>query len=59
MEEKARQKALARKAVSLAAKNPETPASRTFAAKTDPRLVTPLRPIYIYLSDDTYRSDFD
>ena len=36
VEEKARQKALARKAVSLAAKNPETPASRIFAEKTDP-----------------------
>ena len=35
-EERARQKALERKAAALAAKNPETLASRTFAAKTDP-----------------------
>ena len=47
-EEKARQKALNRKAAALAAKNPETPASRTFADKTDPRMVTTLCPIAIY-----------
>jgi hypothetical protein len=35
-EERERQKALARKAASLAAKNPETPASRAFEEKTNP-----------------------